>query len=192
MKNAFLFLAAVLLFSCSTKKYAEPHIMISTNYGDIEAELYPKQAPKTVAAFLSYIDSGLYRNTSFYRVLKADEMPTDYNSGVIQGGVFQTNPERTPTRGIIHESTKQSALFHKSGTLSLARTEPGTASTEFFICIGDQPQLDAGNTEGKDSLGYAAFGRVVEGMDVVRKIQAAKSHGESFDKKIMINNIERL
>jgi peptidyl-prolyl cis-trans isomerase A (cyclophilin A) len=192
MKNAFLFLAAVLLFSCSTKKYAEPHIMISTNYGDIEAELYPKQAPKSVAAFLSYVDSGLYKNTSFYRVLKADEMPTDYNSGVIQGGVFQTNPERTPAQGIVHESTKQSGLFHKSGTLSLARTEPGTASTEFFICIGDQPQLDAGNTEGKDSLGYAAFGRVVEGMDVVRKIQAAKSHGESFDKKIMINNIERL
>ena len=192
MKNAFLFLVSALLFSCSTKKYAEPHVVISTNYGDIEAELYPKQAPKSVAAFLSYVDGGLYKNTSFYRVLKADEMPTDYNSGVIQGGVFRTNPERTPAKGIEHESTKLSGLFHKSGTLSLARTEPGTASTEFFICVGDQPQFDAGNSEGKDSLGYAAFGRVVSGMDVVRKIQAAKSHGDSFDDKIRINNIERL
>lgn len=192
MKNAFLFLVSAMLLSCSHKKYAEPHVLISTNYGDIEAELYPKQAPKTVAAFLSYADGGLYKNTSFYRVLKADELPNDYNSGVIQGGVFRTNPERTPAKGIEHESTKMSGLFHKSGTLSLARTEPGTASTEFFICIGDQPQFDAGNTEGKDTLGYAAFGRVVEGMDVVRKIQAAKSHGENFDEKVKINNIERL
>lgn len=192
MKVLFLFLFAALLFSCSTKKYAEPHIIISTNYGDIEAELYPKQAPKTVAAFLSYVDAGLYKNTSFYRVLKAEEMPTDYNTGVIQGGPWQTNPERIPAKGIAHESTKQTGLFHKTGTLSLARTAPGTASTEFFICIGDQPQFDAGNVEAMDSLGFAAFGSVVKGMSVVRKIQSKKSSNERFEEKIIIENIERL
>ncbi|HQY41938.1 MAG TPA: peptidylprolyl isomerase, partial [Ferruginibacter sp.] len=82
MKN-LLFVFLVVLFSCSIKKYDNPHIIIYTDYGKIEAELYPKQAPKTVAAFLSYIDRGLYNNGSFYRVMKDETLSEEYNYGFI-------------------------------------------------------------------------------------------------------------
>jgi peptidyl-prolyl cis-trans isomerase A (cyclophilin A) len=76
--------------ACSSSKRENPHIQIQTKFGDIEIELYPKQAPKTVAAFLSYIDSGYYKNAAFYRVLRADEQPTNANkSEFIQGGIWQ-------------------------------------------------------------------------------------------------------
>ena len=76
------------LFSCGRPNYSEPHVLINTRLGDIELELFPQKAPKTVAAFLSYVDAGLYKNTSFYRVLKGEEMPTDNNTGIIQAGIY--------------------------------------------------------------------------------------------------------
>jgi peptidyl-prolyl cis-trans isomerase A (cyclophilin A) len=115
-------------------------------------------------------------------------MPTDYNSGLIQGGVW---PNLKSVTGIEHESTKQSGLSHTSGTLSMARTGVGTATTEYFICIGDQTSLDAGRSGTKDSLGFAAFGKITKGMDIVRKMQATKSTGDQFEEKIRIANIER-
>ena len=161
--------------------------------GDIEVELFPGQAPKTVASFLSYIDSGFYKKSSFYRVLKTDEMPSPANTGIIQGGIWQTNPERKALlTGIEHETTKQTGLTHQSGTISLARTTPGTATTEFFICIGDQSPLDFGRRGTEDGQGFAAFGKVFDGMDIVRKIQAQKSRGDKFVEKVEINEISRL
>ncbi len=188
MKARTIFISTLIfLISCSEKKSEFPTITISTNYGDIKAELYSTKAPKTVAAFLSYIDKGFYKNTTFYRVLKDEEMPTDYNSGLIQGGVW---PNLKSVSGIEHESTKQSGLSHTSGTLSMARTGVGTATTEFFICIGDKTNLDAGNGGTRDSLGFAAFGKVTMGMSIVRKIQATRSTGDQFNEKIKIANIE--
>ena len=187
MRILFLLFCIFFLASCLNKKSEFPHIVIQTNYGDIEAELYPAKAPKTVAALLSYIDKGFYKNTSFYRVLKDEEMPTDYNSGLIQGGVW---PNLKLVAGIEHESTKQTGLSHTDGTLSMARTGVGTATTEFFICIGDQTSLDAGKSGTKDSLGFAAFGKIIHGMSVVRKIQASKSIGDMFIEKIKIINIK--
>jgi peptidyl-prolyl cis-trans isomerase A (cyclophilin A) len=187
-KIVFAFLL-VQIVSCNAEKYDNPHILIDTNYGDIEAELYPKKAPKTVAAFLSYIDSGFYKNTTFYRVLKNEDMPMDINYGVIQGGIW---PLEKNIKGVEHESTRLTGLTHTNGTLSLARTSVGTATTEFFICIGDETIFDAGNKGAYDTLGFAAFGSVVKGMDIVRKIQAQKNTGEDFDTKININNIEKL
>jgi peptidyl-prolyl cis-trans isomerase A (cyclophilin A) len=183
---AFLFLQII---SCTQKQYDNPHILIDTNYGEIEAELYPTKAPKTVNAFLSYIDSGFYKNTTFYRVLKNEDLPMDINYGVIQGGVW---PQKKNVAGVEHESTRFTGLSHTNGALSLARTSIGTATTEFFICIGDETQFDAGNNSKYDTLGFAAFGSVVKGMDIVRKIQAQKNTGEDFDTKIIINNIEKL
>ncbi len=177
--------------SCSTKKYDKPHILISTRFGDIEAELYPDKAKQTVAAFVAYISKGLYKNTSFYRVLKADDMPGGFSAGIIQGGLWQLKTNLIPD-GIAHEPTSISGLSHTDGTLSLARTKPGTASSEFFICIGDQTQFDAGRSGTQDSLGFAAFGKVISGMSVVKKIQAEKSTGDKFDNKIDIDNIEIL
>ena len=165
----------------------------NSQFGEIELELFPDQAPKTVAAFLSNVDAGFYDNSSFYRVLKTEELPTTTNTGIIQGGMWQTNPSKKATiPGIEHESTRQSGLTHQSGTLSLARLEPGSANTEFFICIGDQSPLDAGRRGTEDGQGYAAFGKVFKGMDIVRKIQGQKSHGDKFDMKIEIHKITRL
>jgi peptidyl-prolyl cis-trans isomerase A (cyclophilin A) len=188
-----LLIFTALFISCDQPAYKDPHIIINTQLGDIEVELFPDQAPKTVTAFLSYIDSGFYTNTSFYRVLKTDAFPTDNNTGIIQGGMWQTNPEKKITiPGIEHETTKQTGLTHQSGTISLARTTPGSANTEFFICIGDQSPLDFARRGTEDGQGFAAFGKVFKGMDIVRKIQAQKSHGDKFDEKIEIRKITRL
>lgn len=183
----------ISFFSCSQSNYKNPHVIIETRLGDIEVELFADKAPKTVAAFLSYVDSGFYTNSSFYRVLKTEELPTTTNTGIIQGGMWQTNPAKKITiPGIEHESTKLSGLTHQSGTISLARLAPGTANTEFFICIGDQSPLDFGRRGTEDGQGFAAFGGVFKGMSIVRKIQAQKSHGDKFDEMIEIRKISRL
>jgi peptidyl-prolyl cis-trans isomerase A (cyclophilin A) len=183
----------VTLICCSNPDYKNPHIVIDTRLGEIEVELFADKAPKTVAAFLSYVDSGFYNNTSFYRVLKTEELPSETNTGIIQGGMWQTNPAKQLTiKGIEHETTKLSGLSHLSGTISLARSAPGTANTEFFICIGDQSPLDFGRRGTDDGQGFAAFGAVFKGMSIVRKIQAQKSQGDKFIEKTEINKITRL
>jgi peptidyl-prolyl cis-trans isomerase A (cyclophilin A) len=185
--NRFI-IAVSLLFLASCNSNKHPRIQITTNFGNIEAELYPDKAPITVAAFLFYIDSGLYKNSSFYRVLLEESMSSDY-TGLIQGGIWQSNNKKAASLpGIVHESPGQTGLSHTSGTLSMARSTPGTANSEFFICIGDQTGYDA----DPDGLGYAAFGKVLTGMEIVRKIQSQPANGESFTKPITILNIERL
>jgi peptidyl-prolyl cis-trans isomerase A (cyclophilin A) len=169
MKKLFPVLL-MLLISCGEKKSSNPQIVISTSMGDIEAELYPDKAPKTVPAFLQYIDAGYYKNS-------------------VQGGIWES--KKINLAGIPHESTQLSKLSHTNGTLSLARTAPGTANSEFFICIGDQTQYDYGNNGVGDKQGYAAFGKVIKGMDVVRMIQQEPINGDQLIKKITITNIER-
>jgi peptidyl-prolyl cis-trans isomerase A (cyclophilin A) len=191
--NKFIVIAFLSFFISCKAKYANPHIMIHSNYGDIEVELFPKQAPKTVAAFLSYVDSGFYDNSSFYRVLLTEGLTADDNIGLIQGGIWQTDPQKlTSVPGIMLESTRQTGLSHTDGTISLARTGIATANTEFFICIGDQTQFDDGNKMPGDGQGFAAFGRVIKGMSIVRKIQEQPSNGENFTDKILISSIEKL
>ena len=193
MAKYIFLLFAVVLFSCNHAKYKNPHVLIKTTYGNIEVELYPGKAPKTVTAFLSYVNDGLYTNSSFYRVLSNENVPQENNTGLIQGGIFKTNANKlAQIPGIPHEPTNQTGLSHTIGTISLARTTPGTASTEFFICVGDQLQFDSGPAAGGDGQGFAAFGKVVDGMDVVRKIQNAPSSGEYFNTGIKINTIEKL
>jgi len=191
MNKISLIISLAFLLSCNSNK--NPHIQISTNFGNIEAELYPEKAPKTVAAFLSYIDSGLYKNSSFYRVLVEEDMSAKNNAGLIQGGIWQSNNKKAVSiPGIIHESPAQTGLSHTTGTLSLARTTAGSASTEFFICIGDKTEFDSSKAVNPDGLGFAAFGRVVNGMKIVREIQNQQGNGESFSSPIVILNIERL
>lgn len=193
MKNCLLFLTIICLFACSGNNYANPHVIIKTEYGDIEIELYPAKAPKTVAAFLANMEAGVYKGGSFYRVLKNDNLPEEYNQGLIQGGVFQSKPLIVPSlKKVEHESPRQTGISHESGTISMARITAGSATTEFFICIGDQKQFDSSSRGNNDGLGYAAFGKVFKGMDVVRKIQNKKSTGESFNTPVVINNIKPL
>lgn len=194
MHHKLLIFFVCMIAACTSPKYKNPHVLIKTNFGDIEVELYPQQAPKTVAAFLSYIDSGYYKNAAFYRVLRADEQPSDApKAELIQGGIWKTNYKLSATiPGIPHEPTNQTKILHTDGTISLARQAPGTANTEFFICVGDQHGFDYGGANNPDGQGYAAFGRVVKGMSVVKSIYNAPENDGDFDPIIYINKIKKL
>lgn len=162
--------------------------------GSIEVELYADKAPKTVTAFLSYIDSGYYKNASFYRVLNRDNQPSDaLKAELIQGGIYRSrNKPKVSIPGIPHETTKQTGILHKDGVISLARIEPGTGTTEFFICIGDQPGFDYGGLNNPDKQGYAAFGKVVKGMEIVKTIYNRPEDDGYFNYPISIFDIRRL
>lgn len=194
MRNVCLMCFALLIFSCNTTKDANPHIVIKTKYGEIEAQLYGDKAPKSVSAFISYIDSGYYSNANFYRVLTDDNQPSNApKAELIQGGIWHTNNKlATSLPHIPHEATQQTGLHHEDGTLSLARKEPGTATTEFFICVGPQPGFDFGGENNADGQGYAAFGKVIKGMDVVKKIYNSPEYNTSFDPPVMIYSIKKL
>lgn len=190
-------LAAVALLTpaaCHTAHSPDkPHVIIQTQAGDIELELYPTQAPKSVAAFLSYVDSGFYQKSSFYRVLNDDNQPTGTDpSRLIQGGIWKSDHARAVSvAGVPHETTQQTHIWHTDGVISLARQEPGTATTEFFICIGDQPGFDYGGRNNPDGQGYASFGKVVKGMDIVRAIYAMPENEQTFAPQVRIKNIIR-
>ncbi len=184
----------LLLFCCKPKNTTTPHIEIETAKGTFEIELYPLQAPKTVAAFLSYVDSGYYENSHFYRVLNIDNQPSNApKTELIQGGIWKSkNSLAQSLPGIAHETTQQTKILHTDGVISLARTEPGTATTEFFICIGKQPGLDYGGENIADKQGYATFGKVVKGMDIVRKIYRQNEEDQYFTPPVAIFSIKRL
>lgn len=194
MRYRILIAAMIVLASCSTQEKDNPHVEISTRYGDIEIELYPKKAPVTVAAFLSYIDAGYYEESSFYRVLIDSDQPSwAPKSEIIQGGIYKANGALvSKIPGIEHETTAQTGLSHTNGTISLARLAPGTAHTEFFICVGDQRGYDFGGQNNPDGQGYAAFGRVIRGMDVVNRMYAAPQRDGQLTPQIYIRDIRRL
>jgi peptidyl-prolyl cis-trans isomerase A (cyclophilin A) len=195
MKNFILFLVIPMLFvNCKNGNNDDnPQIEIKTGRGNIEIELYTRQAPQTVAAFLKYIDSGYFDKASFYRVLTDDNQPSNApKSNLVQGGIWKTNYKLVQSLpGIPHESTQQTGILHKNGIISLARSAPGTANTEFFICVGDQPGFDYGGVNNADGFGYAAFGKVVKGMDVVNSIYNAPEYDQYLDPPIAIFAIKR-
>jgi peptidyl-prolyl cis-trans isomerase A (cyclophilin A) len=193
MRILLLSFISLFFYSCSPE-YKNPHIQIETKFGKIEVELYPDQAPKSVAAFLANVDSGFYENCSFYRVLSRDNQASDAEkTELIQGGIWRAKNKRDINRpGIPHETTAQTKILHKDGVISFARLDPGTATTEFFICVGDQPSLDYGSESNPDKQGYAAFGKVIKGMDIVRRIHNQREYEQSFDPPIDIYDIERL
>jgi len=143
-------------------------ITIRTTMGDIDLELDADRAPVTVANFLAYLDAGHYNGGGFYRVVRYDNDNGNPKIEVIQGGANEEGRGAFPP--IAHESTKNTGLLHVDGAISMARGGVGTATSEFFICIGDQPGLDHGQARNADMQGFAAFGQVVVGMDVVRAI----------------------
>lgn len=182
----------ILVFAGCSGASKYPRVEISTRQGDIIIELYPEKAPKTVAAFLSYVEKDLYNNASFYRVLNDENQPSNAaKANLIQGGLYRS--KKTPDlAGVPHETTKQSGILHKDGVVSLARLEPGTATAEFFICVGDQPGFDFGGANNADGQGYAAFGRVIKGLDIVRKIYNLPEDNQYFDPPVPIFDIKKL
>ena len=165
--------ALVVLVGCEKSADKTIALTLRTSLGDIELELYPDKAPLTVANFMRYVDDELYDGATFYRTVRADnQAQNNVRIAVIQGGLGlpDTPGALSP---IAHESTRQTGLQHVDGTLSLARDTPGSGTSEFFICVGPQAQLDYGGQRHPDGVGFAAFGKVVAGMDVVRAIHAA-------------------
>ena len=195
MRKQYLFIVTIsmMMAACGTK-YKNPHIEIQTKFGDIEVELYPDQAPKTVKAFLSYVKAGYYNNSSFSRVLNDENQPSNApKAELIQGGIYKSKPKVHDTlTGIPHETTEQTHIQHKRGVISLARLAPGTGTSEFFICLADQPGFDFGGENNADKQGYAAFGKVVKGMEIVNKIYNQREEGQAFDPPVPIYDIIQL
>jgi peptidyl-prolyl cis-trans isomerase A (cyclophilin A) len=148
-------------------------VTVQTELGDIVLEIDAARAPNTSANFLRYVDAGHYDGGTFHRTVKMDNQPdSPVKIEVIQAGV---HPDRAKDgfAAIPLERTSVTGLRHTNGVISMARGQPDSATSGWFVCINDQPSLDFGGARNPDGQGFAAFGRVVQGMDVVRKIQQA-------------------
>ena len=167
-----------------------PRVVIETPLGSMEVEVDTVRAPMTGRNFLRYVDQGSYRGGRFHRTVRPDNQPEKrVPIQVIQGGPDPLRAKDFPP--IKLERTAETGLSHRDGTISMARDGPDTATSDFFICIGDQPELDFGGKRNSDRQGFAAFGRVVRGMDVVRQIQTARAQGERLKPPIEIVDITR-
>ncbi len=170
-----------------------PLVLIQTKLGDIELELDTKAAPETVKNFLAYVHEGLYNDGIFFRTVTTT--PDNQPDSAVKINVIQAqmNPAK---EGMAHppikiETTKASGLKHKNGSISMAREGPDTASHHFFICIGDQPELDFGGKRNPDGQGFAAFGEVVRGMEVVEQIHAAPAEGQTLKPPVPVQRAIR-
>lgn len=168
---------------------APTKVVIETTLGSIEVALDGARAPRTVANFLRYVDGRAFDRTTFYRTVTPGNQPDSLvKIEVIQGGVDGARPARDP---IELERTSVTGLRHRDGTISMARNGPDTATTEFFICVGDQPELDFGGRRNPDGQGFAAFGHVTLGMDVVRRIHQSPVTAQRLTPPISIIAIRR-
>jgi peptidyl-prolyl cis-trans isomerase A (cyclophilin A) len=192
MKKLAIFFAAVLMVAAVRTRAQSGEgvvrVVLVTERGEIEVALDTKRAPGTAANFLRYTDGGFYDGGVFHRTvtIHPDNQPKNkIKIEVIQGGI---NPARAKEDGapIPLERTSATGLKHLDGTVSMARDGPDTATSDFFICIGDQPSLDFGGQRNPDGQGFAAFGRVVSGLDVVRAIQTAPADGQSLKPPVKI------
>ena len=183
---------ALFLFAAWVAPQAPAHVVVQTGLGEIEMEIDTTRAPVTAANFLKYVDAGLYDGGVFHRTVRPDnQREKPVKIAVIQGAA---NASRTSGffPAIPLERTNKTGLRHKDGTVSMARAGVDTATDEFFICVGDQPELDFAGKRNPDGQGFAAFGRVVRGMDVVRRIQQSPAQGETLRPPITIVSLRRL
>jgi peptidyl-prolyl cis-trans isomerase A (cyclophilin A) len=154
-----------------------PVVVLTTELGDIVVEVYTERAPHSAGSFLDFVDGGLYEGATFYRTVMPENDKGSPPISVIQGGLEDDSTAMPP---VPHETTKDSGVLHTDGVISLARAAPGEANAAaFFICIGEQPGLDYGGKRNPDGLGFAAFGKVIAGMDVVHAIHKRDAMGPS-------------
>lgn len=155
-----------------------PKVQIQTNMGDIVLELNAKAAPKTVANFLQYAKSGFYKNTIFHRVIPGF---------MIQGGGFVSGLEEKDTKAPIALESRN-GLTNQRGTIAMARTsDPNSATSQFFINVANNNFLNA--DQAQDGNGYAVFGKVVSGMEVVDKIAGVKTHTVRYYDDVPIRDV---
>jgi peptidyl-prolyl cis-trans isomerase A (cyclophilin A) len=165
-----------------------PRVVLTTGQGSIVLELDTGNAPVSAANFLRYVDAGHYDGASFYRTVTLENDNGSPKIEVIQGGLG--DGVEPPFPPIPHETTDQTGLRHVDGAVSMARGAAETAASEFFICIGDQPGLDHGASRNADGLGFAVFGRVVDGMEVVREIHRRPADAPAEDAYVRGQMIE--
>lgn len=162
-------------------------ISIKTSLGDITVQLEPEKAPITVTNFLKYVEGGQYKEGLFFRTVHSNNQPNSpVKITVIQGGASEEKERFDP---IILERTNKTGLKHKNGTISMARSTPDTAQDSFFICIDDQSELDFGGKRNPDGQGFAAFGQVISGMEVIKNINGSPSDGQAIVPPILILEI---
>lgn len=183
-------------------------VRIDTEFGPIRVELDEQASPITTTNFLHYVEEGLYDGGTFHRTVRMDNQsnanlprrkdvedangtPLPNDQEMIEVVQATINEERQEELGepIPLERTSETGLRHVDGTISMARTTPDSAVADFFICINDQPALDFGGKRNVDGQGFAAFGRVIEGMDVVRTIHGQPAEGQHLDPEVTINRI---
>ena len=191
-----------------TESGKNPNVIIKTSMGDIKAEIFENETPITAKNFLKYVDEGLLDGTSFYRTVKLENQPLDTqpSAGMIKIEVIQGGTKPAPKGSeerekigvypstyppIEHETTQTTGMKHVDGSLSMARGDPGTATSSFFVVINEQPQLDYGGMRNPDGQGFASFGIVREGMDVVRNIQSQPDEKQKMKTPVDIISIKR-
>ncbi len=186
----FILLAALLMAAALAFPAAQdPIVYIRTEMGVIVVEIYKDKAPVTAANFLRYVDAKRYDDAVFHRTVTIANQPTDeVKIEVIQGGLLPAEKCFAP---ISLERTSVTGLKHVDGAISMGRAAPDSATSSFFICVGDQPELDFGGKRNKDGQGFAAFGRVVNGMDKVKKIQQSPCEGQLLRPPVRIISVGR-
>lgn len=183
-------LAAVALLGCGGARpgrgAALPLVELVTPSGTIRVEVDERRAPVTAGNFLRYVRAGFYDGGRFHRTVTPGNQPGQaVKIEVVQAGIDPAR-EREEYPPIPLERTSVTGLRHLDGAVSMARAEPDTATSDFFICLGEQPELDFGGRRNPDGQGFAAFGRVVRGMDVVRRIQASPADGQTLTPPVKI------
>ncbi len=177
-------------FLSSIKLSSNPVILIKTTMGDIEVEIYEEKTPITSGNFLGYVDEGLYDGTSFFRTVTMDNQPdSPVKIEVIQGGQVPKDKEYEPIK---LERTSLTGLKHLDGVISMGRFKPNSAKSSFYFCIEDQQSLDYQGNRNPDMQGFAAFGKITKGMDVVRAIQVEPYEGQKLTPPIGIVSIKRV
>ncbi len=168
-----------------------PRVSFQTTLGDFVVEVDVARAPATARNFLRYVDAGRYGGGAFHRTVTTspDNQPGKaVKIDVVQAGAAPG--EDFPP--VMLERTRDTGLAHVDGAISLARDGPDTATSDFFVCVGAQPSLDFGGMRNPDGQGFAAFGRVVSGMEVIRRIHAAPARGQSLEPPVKIVSVARV
>jgi peptidyl-prolyl cis-trans isomerase A (cyclophilin A) len=182
-----------MMLACSVgalQAQSLPRVLFTTSLGEIEMEIDTIRAPNTSKNFLRYVDAGAYNNGRFHRAVTMQNQPNNaVKIEVIQASRAMSTQSFGP---IPLERTNVTGISHKDGVISMARSGPDTATSDFFICIGDQLSLDFGGARNADGQGFAAFGRVTRGMDVVKKIQASPVNAQNLTPPVMITSAARL
>jgi peptidyl-prolyl cis-trans isomerase A (cyclophilin A) len=166
-------------------------VVMKTELGEMELSLDTIRAPITAKNVLRYVDAGFYDGGRFFRTVTPDNQPSNKVKIEVIQCEIDTARQQNEFPPVLMESTDKTGIPHTDGTLSMARDGPNTATSSFSICVHDQPELNFGGKRNPDGYGFAAFGHVMAGMDVVRKIHASPAEGQHLTPPVRILSVKR-